>query len=389
MAHRAHRGRRGGASRSEAGKAGEISRGKGQQSLEKAAYGEAVAIPSPPRHFAESHPPAGAANHGTGDLFVKTKLCKFHALGVCSKGQDCQFAHTQTEMQPLPDLFRTKLCKTLINTGACEDSTCKYAHNKDQLRSGHPYTRPIWNKQRERDEVADSPNLMVRGQSAPSTSQNDVPASTQVMQGMSLMMPAPQGAQGVQQLMTGMPRWDMRPLPNGGYAVMFPQVAPIKPQADDDCMKFANQGGADKHVSQETTSRNRRATRNKRLDRQAVNANFNSFDDEDKNVTPSEFSSHSSDTREPDDGASSPTTPPPECARRDRTSSSPHSHHAAVAALSEKLAAHEVGITVSLKNTFLEFQTPGMHTSAMRKVHTAAASLCFLDEDNRRNNELF
>merc|ERR1719158_834619 len=61
-------------------------------------------------------------------------MCKFFILGVCAKGSDCQFAHDASEMQPSPDLSRTKICKTLINTGVCDDPDCKYAHNKDELR---------------------------------------------------------------------------------------------------------------------------------------------------------------------------------------------------------------------------------------------------------------
>jgi hypothetical protein len=41
-------------------------------------------------------------------------------------------------MNPIPDLSRTKICKTLINTGMCTDENCKYAHNKDELRDVAP-----------------------------------------------------------------------------------------------------------------------------------------------------------------------------------------------------------------------------------------------------------
>lgn len=67
-------------------------------------------------------------------VFEKTKMCKFHILGVCMKGDGCRFAHEKMQLQALPDLQRTKLCKTLINTGQCDNPQCKYAHNKDELR---------------------------------------------------------------------------------------------------------------------------------------------------------------------------------------------------------------------------------------------------------------
>merc|ERR1719230_2512890 len=73
--------------------------------------------------------------------FSKTRMCKFNLLGMCVKGEQCLFAHSTEELQPLPDLSRTKLCKVLIDTGKCEDPECKYAHNKDQLRNVDPIDR--------------------------------------------------------------------------------------------------------------------------------------------------------------------------------------------------------------------------------------------------------
>lgn len=67
-------------------------------------------------------------------IFEKTKMCKFHILGVCAKGSECRFAHDKSELNGLPNLFRTKLCKTLISTGVCEDPACRYAHSKEQMR---------------------------------------------------------------------------------------------------------------------------------------------------------------------------------------------------------------------------------------------------------------
>jgi hypothetical protein len=67
--------------------------------------------------------------------FSKTKLCKFHVLGKCTKGRQCPFAHEGGELRNLPDLRRTKLCKTLIQTGQCLNQNCQYAHSKEELRS--------------------------------------------------------------------------------------------------------------------------------------------------------------------------------------------------------------------------------------------------------------
>eukprot|EP00439_Symbiodinium_sp_Y106_P077079 s515_g16.t1 len=66
-------------------------------------------------------------------VFEKTKMCKFHILGACTKGSSCRFAHSQSELQCLPDLACTKLCKTLIATGGCDNPDCRYAHSQEEL----------------------------------------------------------------------------------------------------------------------------------------------------------------------------------------------------------------------------------------------------------------
>lgn len=67
-------------------------------------------------------------------VFGNTKLCKFHVLGVCQKGAACNFAHDPSQLNNLPDLAKTRVCKTLISTGRCDDPQCSYAHSKEELR---------------------------------------------------------------------------------------------------------------------------------------------------------------------------------------------------------------------------------------------------------------
>mmetsp|Transcript_53741 Transcript_53741/g.138443 ORF Transcript_53741/g.138443 Transcript_53741/m.138443 type:complete len:386 (-) Transcript_53741:273-1430(-) len=102
---------------------------------------QAQVVPAPPAPVSSG----GGRKEGEerhADIFTKTKMCKFHLLGLCSKGSSCHFAHTRDDLNPLPDLYRTKLCKSLINTGQCNDAVCKYAHNREELRSpGIPATR--------------------------------------------------------------------------------------------------------------------------------------------------------------------------------------------------------------------------------------------------------
>lgn len=87
---------------------------------------------SPPAALGPMLPPAGGSERA--QAFMKTKMCKFFILGACTRGNQCQFAHTTSEMNALPDLYCTKLCKTLLATGMCSDKQCRYAHNKDELR---------------------------------------------------------------------------------------------------------------------------------------------------------------------------------------------------------------------------------------------------------------
>jgi len=68
------------------------------------------------------------------EVFAKTKMCKFHVLGMCSKGGSCRFAHGRADLRPLPDLYRTKLCVALQRDGKCDQDDCGYAHSNAELR---------------------------------------------------------------------------------------------------------------------------------------------------------------------------------------------------------------------------------------------------------------
>eukprot|EP00392_Amoebophrya_sp_AT5.2_P011978 g12072.t1 len=73
---------------------------------------------------------------GKRGQFRKTKMCKFFLMGICSKGEDCMFAHDSGDLQVLPDLQKTKLCEELLETGRCrKGDRCTYAHSKAELRA--------------------------------------------------------------------------------------------------------------------------------------------------------------------------------------------------------------------------------------------------------------
>jgi hypothetical protein len=69
------------------------------------------------------------------EIFKKTKMCRFYLLGACTRGRQCLFAHTQKELNPMPDFSYTRVCKVLRNTGQCNNPDCKYAHSRKELRS--------------------------------------------------------------------------------------------------------------------------------------------------------------------------------------------------------------------------------------------------------------
>mmetsp|Transcript_34321 Transcript_34321/g.80297 ORF Transcript_34321/g.80297 Transcript_34321/m.80297 type:complete len:624 (-) Transcript_34321:104-1975(-) len=73
--------------------------------------------------------------------FAKTKLCKFHLIGACTRGSDCKFAHSKNELLPQPDLTCTKLCKAILETGECTDPECSFAHRIEELRPTSAFFR--------------------------------------------------------------------------------------------------------------------------------------------------------------------------------------------------------------------------------------------------------
>lgn len=80
-------------------------------------------------------PPSAKASGGRLQNFRRTRLCKFHLQGVCSRGEACVFAHGLEELQPQPDFFRTRICARLQRTGRCEEGLdCRFAHSKEELR---------------------------------------------------------------------------------------------------------------------------------------------------------------------------------------------------------------------------------------------------------------
>mmetsp|Transcript_16578 Transcript_16578/g.31319 ORF Transcript_16578/g.31319 Transcript_16578/m.31319 type:complete len:288 (+) Transcript_16578:64-927(+) len=74
--------------------------------------------------------------------FRKTKMCRFHETGRCRYGDQCPFAHDPSELEELPDLRKTSICKNW-QQGCCAFSAeqCSFAHGKEELRKTPPFGR--------------------------------------------------------------------------------------------------------------------------------------------------------------------------------------------------------------------------------------------------------
>lgn len=90
--------------------------------------------------------------------FRKTKLCKFNETGRCRYDTQCPFAHSQEEMEALPDLSKTSICKSW-QQGSCNipAELCPYAHGKDDLRKS-PLTKRRGNEIAAKAKMSDYVN---------------------------------------------------------------------------------------------------------------------------------------------------------------------------------------------------------------------------------------
>jgi len=75
-----------------------------------------------------------APSRAERNMFHKTKMCKYFAIGACIQGSKCMYAHSTEDQKPKPDLFCTKLCPLFKETGACGKEGCTYAHHAAEVR---------------------------------------------------------------------------------------------------------------------------------------------------------------------------------------------------------------------------------------------------------------
>jgi len=74
--------------------------------------------------------------------FQKTMLCSFFANGSCTRGEDCNFAHSTNEVRRKPNFVKTRLCVEFMGAGTCESGLhCSFAHGRSELRGKDKQSR--------------------------------------------------------------------------------------------------------------------------------------------------------------------------------------------------------------------------------------------------------
>lgn len=64
------------------------------------------------------------------NAFLKTKMCP--RLETCPLGKNCSFAHSLSELRPLPEFRKTAICYN-YRRGKCVDFGCRFAHGDEDM----------------------------------------------------------------------------------------------------------------------------------------------------------------------------------------------------------------------------------------------------------------
>jgi hypothetical protein len=74
--------------------------------------------------------------HPMQNKLRKTKFCSFLQQGRCLRGEACTYAHSQNELEHVPDFSKTTICAQWKN-GKCPypKEKCRFAHGKQDLRT--------------------------------------------------------------------------------------------------------------------------------------------------------------------------------------------------------------------------------------------------------------
>mmetsp|Transcript_29358 Transcript_29358/g.68358 ORF Transcript_29358/g.68358 Transcript_29358/m.68358 type:complete len:360 (-) Transcript_29358:70-1149(-) len=79
--------------------------------------------------------PTSHRRHRYDSQFYKTKVCMFWQQNKCVRGESCKYAHGDLELQNMPNLEKTAMCRSMLQTGQCPNTDCPFAHNTDELRA--------------------------------------------------------------------------------------------------------------------------------------------------------------------------------------------------------------------------------------------------------------
>lgn len=69
------------------------------------------------------------------NAFLKTKMCP--RMETCSLGKNCSFAHSLSELRPLPEFRKTAICYN-YRRGKCVDFRCRFAHGEEEMMGYFP-----------------------------------------------------------------------------------------------------------------------------------------------------------------------------------------------------------------------------------------------------------
>jgi len=73
----------------------------------------------------------------------KTKMCSQLRKGFCRFGDTCSYAHCASELQIMPNLMGTKLCKNYVQNGICDNPKCGFAHGDVELRTTKVFFKTV------------------------------------------------------------------------------------------------------------------------------------------------------------------------------------------------------------------------------------------------------
>jgi len=73
----------------------------------------------------------------------KTKMCVQLGKGHCRYGDACSYAHCFSELQGMPNLQGTKICKNYSQNGTCDDPNCGFAHGDDELKTTQVFYKTV------------------------------------------------------------------------------------------------------------------------------------------------------------------------------------------------------------------------------------------------------